>query len=187
LIARLVERPGVSRRVRWILSLHVEVPTVVGWFRPTVLIPAQGLARLTMRQIEAILAHELDHIRRHDYLVNVLQVCIETALFFHPTVWWISRRIRVERDSCCDDWAVALCGGDRLLVARALFSLEEDRATPVVCVAATGASLNDRVKRLMSRGLSARCSGAVGWASASLLVLAGCLLVAMSIAGPSKA
>ena len=128
MIDRLEERSGLRRPVRWFLSLRVEVPTVTGWLRPTVLIPAKGWSRLAVQQLEALLAHEIAHIRRHDYLVNICQVCIETVLFFHPAVWWVSKRIRTERENCCDDMAVTLCGGDRLLVARALFALEEQRS-----------------------------------------------------------
>ena len=69
-----------------------------------------ALAGLPPHQLEAILAHELAHIRRHDYLVNLLQTLVETLLFYHPAVWWLSRRIRAERENCCDDLAVSLCG-----------------------------------------------------------------------------
>ena len=130
MIDRLEERSGLRRPVRWFLSLRVEVPTVTGWLRPTVLIPAKGWSRLAVQQLEALLAHEIAHIRRNDYLVNMCQVCIETVLFFHPAVWWVSKRIRTERENCCDDMAVTLCGGDRLLVARALVALEEQRSAP---------------------------------------------------------
>ena len=88
----------------------VDVPTVIGWLRPVVLVPASALAGMTPQQLEAILAHELAHIRRHDYLVNLLQTLVETLLFYHPAVWWLSRRIRIERENCCDDLAVSLCG-----------------------------------------------------------------------------
>ena len=88
----------------------VEVPTVIGWLRPVVLMPASALSGMGPQQLEAILAHELAHIRRHDYLVNLLQTVVETLLFYHPAVWWLSGRIRVERENCCDDLAVSLCG-----------------------------------------------------------------------------
>ena len=99
------------------------MPTVIGWLKPVVLLPASALAGLTPRQLEAILAHELAHIRRHDYLVNLLQTLVETLLFYHPAVWWLSRRIRVERENCCDDLAVSLCG-DPVAYAAALADLE---------------------------------------------------------------
>ena len=75
-----------------------------------VLVPADALAGLPCTQMEALLLHELAHIRRHDYLINVLQGVAEAALFYHPAVWWISRQVREERERCCDDIAVAVCG-----------------------------------------------------------------------------
>ncbi|MHC5540278.1 M56 family metallopeptidase, partial [Singulisphaera rosea] len=107
---RMLQRLGCRRPVRCFLSRRVEVPSVVGWLRPTVLIPVSSLARLTVDQLEALLAHELAHIRRLDFLVNSFQVIVEALLFFHPAVWWVSGRIRVEREHCCDDLAVDLCG-----------------------------------------------------------------------------
>ena len=90
------------------------------------LLPMSALAGLSPLQVEAILAHELAHIRRHDYLVNLLQTLLETLLFYHPAVWWLSRQIRIEREHCCDDLAVSLCG-DPVVYARALADLEELR------------------------------------------------------------
>ena len=187
LINRLMERSGVRRHISWVLSQRVVVPTVIGWLRPTVLIPAQELARLTLQQLEALLAHELAHIRRHDYLVNILQVSVEAVLFFHPMVWWVSRRIRVERENCCDDSAVALCGGDRLLVARALFLLEEHRSAPALRIAASGGQLKERVLRLVSPGTSSRRAAAAGWAGASVIGGLCCLVIAMWLAAPLHA
>src|SRR5207244_12070360 len=101
----------------------VDVPTVLGWLRPVILLPMAALANLTPKQIEAILAHELAHIRRHDYAVNMLQAVAETLLFYHPAVWWISSRVRAEREHCCDELAVSVTG-DRLSYASALANLE---------------------------------------------------------------
>ena len=81
--------------------------------RPVILLPVAAVAALTPAQVEAILAHELAHIRRHDFLINLLQTLGETALFYHPAVWWISSRIRTEREHCCDDVAVSVCGDAR--------------------------------------------------------------------------
>src|SRR5260221_8263766 len=79
--------------------------------RPVILLPVSALAGMTPEVMEAILAHELAHIRRHDYLLNMLQTAIETLLFYHPAVWWVGKKIRQERENCCDDLAVAACGG----------------------------------------------------------------------------
>src|ERR687891_1536007 len=103
------------------------------------------MSGLSAQQLEAILAHELAHIRRHDYLVNLLQTLVETLLFYHPAVWWLSRRIRLEREHCCDDLAVSLCG-DPYTYASALADLEQLRGSGQLVVAATGGSLLQRVR-----------------------------------------
>ncbi len=127
----------------------MDVPTVVGWLRPAILLPIAALASLTPDQVEAILAHELAHIRRHDYAVNVLQTLAETLLFYHPAVWWISKRIRVEREHCCDDIAIEICG-DPIGYAQALAELESWRtSSATMALAATGGSLLDRVRRIL--------------------------------------
>src|SRR5206468_7510728 len=104
----------------------VQVPIVIGCLRPVILLPAGTLSGLTPAQLEAILAHELAHVRRHDYLVNAAQCVLETLMFYHPVVWWISHCIREEREHCCDDLVVQVCG-DRLAYAKALASLEGSR------------------------------------------------------------
>ena len=122
---------------------------VVGWLRPVILLPASALTGLTLEQLESILAHELAHVRRCDYLVNALQNTIETLMFYHPAVWWISRCVREEREHCCDDLVVRVCE-DRVVYARALFRLEELRGTPArLAFAASGGSLLQRIRRLL--------------------------------------
>jgi len=121
-LARMMRRTRVSRPVRLLESMAIEVPTVVGLWRPLILVPASTLTGLSVLQLEAVLAHELAHIRRHDCLVNLLQALVETALFYHPAVWWLSARIREEREHCADDVAVESCG-DALLYARARATL----------------------------------------------------------------
>ena len=139
----------VRQTVRVCESALVQVPAVVGWLRPMILLPARLVTRLSDDELRAILAHELAHIRRHDYLVNVVQIVIETVLFYHPAVWWLSRRLRQEREHCCDDLASAACGGNRIL-ARALASLAElHAAAPYALPAATGGSLVQRIRRLV--------------------------------------
>ena len=86
-----------------------------GWFKPVLLVPANLVTGMPPDLLEALLAHELAHVRRHDYLVNLLQFAAEILLFFHPTVWWLSRRIRIERERIADDMAAALIGQPRRL------------------------------------------------------------------------
>ena len=149
LLEPLCRRLHVRRPIRLRVSGAVDVPTVIGWLRPMLLVPASALAGLSPDQLSAILAHELAHVRRHDYLVNLLQSVVETLLFYHPAVWWISRRVRVEREHCCDDLAVAV-SGDPVQYARALASLEEQRGGHrAFALAASGGSLVSRVRRLL--------------------------------------
>ena len=145
----LKQRMGIRRTVRLASSLLVRVPTVTGWLRPIILMPVSVFTGLSPRQIEMVLAHELAHIRRHDYLINLLQAACETVLFYHPAVWWVSKRIRIEREHCCDDVVVSVCGDAYTYVA-ALAKMEEVRQrTPQLALAATGGSLLDRVRRLL--------------------------------------
>jgi beta-lactamase regulating signal transducer with metallopeptidase domain len=158
----LCVRLRVSRPVRLCESALVEVPAVIGWLRPVILIPVSAISGLSPEQLEALLAHELAHIRRCDYLVNLIQTTIETLLFYHPAVWWVSRQIRHEREHCCDDLAVATCG-DVLTYARALAALEQMRVvTPQLAVAASGGSLLVRIQRLLRHRAPAR-SGFQNW------------------------
>jgi beta-lactamase regulating signal transducer with metallopeptidase domain len=150
-VDRLATRLQVGRAVRLCESLVAEVPTVVGWLRPVILVPVSAFTGLSPQQIEALLAHELAHIRRYDYLVNLLQTAIETLLFYHPAVWWVSRQIRSERENCCDDLAVDACG-NVLTYARALAALELLRSkgvVPQLAMASDGGSLLKRIQRLV--------------------------------------
>ena len=144
---RLTVRLRISRPVCVLESCLAETPTVIGHFRPLILMPVGMLAGLSPIQIESILLHELAHIRRHDYLINTLQRCVEGLLFYHPAVWWISVVIRREREHCCDDIAVSI-SGDPHEYASALAALEQHRFSPAA-VAATGGSLVKRIHRLL--------------------------------------
>ena len=154
--ARLASRLGLVNAVRVVESRLVGTPTVVGWVRPIILLPVAALANLTPAQVEAILAHELAHIRRHDYLVNLLQSLGETVLFYHPAVWWVSGRIRVEREHCCDDVALVV-SGDRVGYASALTALEEWRGRETApALGAADGPLSGRVRRILDRPSHAR-------------------------------
>jgi beta-lactamase regulating signal transducer with metallopeptidase domain len=169
----LAERMSVSRPVRLCRSALVEVPTVVGWMKPVILLPATTLTGLAPGQIEAILAHELAHIRRHDYLVNLLQSVVEMLLFYHPAVWWVSKRIRDERELCCDELAIRV-SGDAVSYARALYELECLRGRAVeLALAASGGSLARRIARLLGlpgRPWEAATRGLVGFVGASAVI-----------------
>ena len=150
LVADLALRMGVTGKVRVLISaIGFAGPCVIGWLRPVILVPASALAGLTTQQLEAVLAHELAHIYRADYLVNVLQTLVETLLFYHPAVWWISAAIRRERELCCDDLAVSTCG-DAVTYARALTTLEKLRlAVPGLAMGSTSGPLLQRIQRIV--------------------------------------
>jgi len=133
---------------RLLIGERVTAPVVFGWLRPVVLLPTTVVTGLTEEQLLAILAHELAHIRRYDFLVNALQRAVESVLFYHPGVWWLSSRIRKEREHCCDDLAINVCG-DRFAYAKALIELERMRSeTMALAVPATG-SLTERIRRML--------------------------------------
>jgi beta-lactamase regulating signal transducer with metallopeptidase domain len=179
----LARRMRVTRPVRVLVSKLADAPSVVGWLRPAILLPAAALAGLDIAQLEAILAHELAHIRRHDYLVNMLQTIVETLLFYHPAVWWVSSRMRHERELCCDDLAVRHCG-DAIGYARALTKLERMRVMPAPAVAATGGALMYRIQRLT--GAVGECAPSRMPVVLALLAVALCVPLAVHRAGAQQ-
>ncbi|HEX4844917.1 MAG TPA: M56 family metallopeptidase, partial [Geothrix sp.] len=145
-------RARVRIPVRLGLSTRVDSLVVLGWLKPVVLVPAAAFLALSPEALEALLAHELAHVRRGDFLANLVQTFAEALLFYHPAVWWLSRRIRQEREHCCDDAAVQACG-DPILYASALVGLEELRSQsiliPDLAPAASGGHLMSRIQRLL--------------------------------------
>jgi uncharacterized protein (TIGR03435 family) len=174
----LIARLQVSRPVRLYTSALAEAPMVIGLVRPYILFPVAAITGLSESQLRAVLAHELAHIRRHDYLVNLLQTAVETLLFYHPAVWWISRRVRQEREHCCDDLAVEVCG-DVMEYAGALAQLEELRGCiSEPALAATGGDLLARIRRLMGQSRERsrdRIPGPLGVTLAVAVVLGAAL------------
>jgi hypothetical protein len=148
---RLGARLRLSQGVTLLESCLAEVPIVIGHVRPVILVPVDLFAGLPAGQIETILLHELAHIRRYDYLVNLLQTYAENLLFYHPAVWWISRVVRNEREHCCDDLVVAT-SGDAHEYALALAALEQNRSfIREPALAASGGSLVKRIRRLLGQ------------------------------------
>jgi len=140
-LGSLCRHLAASRPIRLMVSTAAQVPMVIGWLRPAVVMPASAFTGLTPEQLTALLAHELAHIRRYDQWVSLAQTLVELLLFYHPAVWWISRAIRVEREHCCDDAAVAH-SGDLASYMRALTWVEEHRGARLTpAVAAMGSPL----------------------------------------------
>lgn len=172
---RLARELGIQRTVRLLISPLVEVPAVIGWLRPAILFPVDFLAGLPAGYISALLAHELAHIRRHDYLANILQGIAETVLFYHPGVWWVSGQIRAAREQCCDELAVR-AGGDVLVYVKALAVVEQRRPQRLSpALAASGGSLVDRIRRLIdpSQGMRDNLPGPAAACAMTLLWFAG--------------
>jgi beta-lactamase regulating signal transducer with metallopeptidase domain len=183
-IEQLKARVAVSRPVRLLVSPIVQAPVVVGWLRPYVLVPLAALANLPPEQVEAILLHELAHIRRQDYLINILQSVVEALLFYHPAVWWISGHMRTERELCCDDVAVSITG-DAVGYARALAELATASPRLSLAAAATGGSLRDRIARLLGHPHpELRTPAAPGAVAAVILAVAALAVFAQPAAHP---
>ena len=139
---------GIRVVVRVLESGRTSVPIVLGWLKPVILVPSSAILGLSQQQLEMLLAHEFAHIRRMDYLINLVQIFVETVLFYHPAVRWLSRRVRHERELCCDELVVEL-KGDSLVYAQALAGMEELRSlTPSIGMAASGGQLLTRIHRL---------------------------------------
>lgn len=148
-LGRLRQRFGVVRPVRWLESAEIAAPMLVGWLRPVVLFPLGMTVGLAPRHIELLLAHELAHVRRADFLFNLLQLLVETLLFFNPAVRWLSARVRHERELACDEY-VAAEPADRSAYARALLAVAEHRLRHgELALAATGGVLLERVRRIV--------------------------------------
>lgn len=175
------QRLGIARAIRYCESTLLDAPAVIGWFRPAILLPITALTGLSDEQFQAVIAHELAHIRRFDNFVNLFQIVVETLLFYHPTVWWVSKRIRAERENCCDDAAISVCN-DAVAYARALAQMAESRTAPALAMAANRGPLADRVARLIGARRTRSEIRSVGIV-ASLVCLAGAVIAANGFLG----
>lgn len=147
-LEQLAERMGIRRRVTLMQSRLIDSPLVVGVFKPMVLVPMGMLTGLSSEQIECILTHELAHVRRLDYFVNIMQSMVEILLFFHPAVWWVSKMVREERENACDQVVVDL-KENRMVYAHALLNLEVMRSKrPQLALGANGGKLFLRIQRI---------------------------------------
>ena len=167
-------------------SSRIMVPMVVGVLKPVLLLPIGLAANLSLREVEAVLAHELAHIKRHDYAVNLLQSVMEVLYFFHPALWWLSARVREEREHCCDDLAVQAIGGDGRILAQALARVEELRLThtaasdqPILAMAL--ATKRQQLLYRVRRMLGVPTQPVVSNSSLVGLTLATVLLVSVSV------
>jgi beta-lactamase regulating signal transducer with metallopeptidase domain len=180
----LQDKMGLHRLVLFCESVRLEAPAVVGWLRPAVMLPVSALTGLSEAQLSSVIAHELAHIKRFDALVNLFQVAVETLLFYHPAVWWLNKRIREERENCCDDMAVAVCGSP-LTYAHALARMAESGASPRFIMAANSRPLTARIARLLGMG---KGSAAIRGADLSLglLCLSAALIAGAAFVGVAR-
>jgi beta-lactamase regulating signal transducer with metallopeptidase domain len=145
---KLCQKFNIKQNISLVESALVRSPLVVGHLKPMILFPIGAINRLNINEVEAIMAHELAHILRHDYLYNILQYVIEAIFYFHPAVWWLSSQVRIERENCCDDIAIAACGS-AVTYAKSLVSVQEMAFyTPQLALAFAGQS---RKKQLLVR------------------------------------
>jgi len=172
----LCEKLKIDQTVRILQSNRIKTPIVVGWLKPLILVPTSVFLQMNPRELEAILAHELAHIRRFDNLVNFAQSFVEILFFYHPCVWWMSAMIRREREFACDDAVVKMFKNPHTVYARALANLEEIRRTakenapPKLSMAATGGKLMLRINRILEKNTERQNPKQTLW-SASLAFL----------------
>lgn len=175
---QLIDKIDLTIKPQLILSLTTQIPMAIGWLKPVVLIPASMVSSLTPAQLDMLILHELGHIRRHDYLVNILQSLIEILLFFHPAVYWVSKQMRVEREYCCDDIAVKHCGNPLAYAhtladtASLFYKHSRFHSIPSMAMAAAGGDLKERVLRLVSDTDCTKSIDSSKWVAA-LFVIAG--------------
>ena len=182
---QIAAKLGIVRTIMVRTSSRVDVPLAFGMFKPIVLLPVYILSELTPQQVDLILAHEIAHIRRHDFFANLLQTTVESIFFYHPATWWISSAVRVERENCCDDLAMKVVAGDRIAYARTLLAIDERRTNkPGLALAASGnashrtgmrgSSLRRRIQRIIGKPSRTPISG---WGTMAVVIV-GMLIAA---------
>lgn len=183
---KLCRETKLAGTVRVVQSALVKIPQTVGYFKPVILFPIGMFTGMPQEQVEALLAHELAHIARRDYLINLFQEFVEVLFFYHPAVRWISNFVRVEREHCCDDIAVSV-SGNPVDYARALTSVQEQvmqqglglqPAGAAVAVTGKSRSLVNRIKRLVTPNIRRRSEFSGGFLGTAFLVFCIFTLVA---------
>ena len=172
---------GLDRAIRYLECNWLQAPAVIGWFRPIILLPVCALTGLSEQQLRAVIAHELAHIQRLDTFVNLFQILVEALFFYHPAMWWLNRRIRAERELCCDEIAVTLAG-NRVEYARALTLMAAWNDAPILAMAANRGPLSRRILHILGRnsfGAGRRMLGLSG----SALFLTAALAAANALFG----
>ena len=172
-LTELSKKLKIKQKVLLLKSSLVDSPMIIGWIKPVILVPAGVFLQMDPRQLEMILAHELMHSRRLDYLINIGQHIIEIVFFYHPCVWWISNEVRREREFACDEAVVSTLENAKIVYATALTNLEQlrletKRSAPRFTVAANGGKLMNRIQRIIENKKTTRSGNQNSLWSASL-------------------
>ncbi len=178
---KLCKTIHIQRAVKIVQSAMVKVPMVIGFFKPVVLIPVSTFTGIPSKQLEIIIMHELAHIIRRDYIINILQSLVEIIFFFHPAVWWMSKVIRTEREHCCDDIAIEKTG-DSLNFAKALANIQEQfllKESLAMSIHGGKNNLFKRIKRLISQP-TMKTSFTEGF-TASCIIFTGIFIMMINI------
>jgi hypothetical protein len=184
-VQKLAHNLNIKKKVQLLESGLVNIPMVIGFLKPVILIPFGLLAKLPPEQVEIILLHELAHIRRGDYCINLVQNIVETLFFFNPFLLWISALLREERENCCDDLAVCRTQNKTLLINALIFFQENTMHTGArlsMGFGKTKGQLLNRVKRVASDRNKSLSKAEKGFFSLCLLVIAG---FAIGFSGPN--
>ncbi len=184
LIVKLENRLNISRKVRYLESLRISTPLTIGWLKPVVLFPLGLATRLSPAEIEVILLHELAHIKRNDFLFNVLQSLATILLFYHPAVHWMSRLLEEERENCCDDLVVAITQQHEKYASTLIHLQEQKFKTMKTALSFTGkkSSFSGRILRLINQSFPVVNRFREGFVTALVLVAGLTFLTAAGLA-----
>lgn len=172
-------RLGIRRAVTLLESATTNIPVVIGHLKPVIILPVGLLTQIPFNQLEAILAHELAHIRRNDYLVNLIIASMEWFFFYHPIYWWLSRNLDLYREHCCDDITIAYCGEAEPL-QKALIDLSKNTQPSIHIAAAlyrNDYQLLNRIKRMKTKNQK---NHGKRFSPAALLLMLGVLVIILA-------
>lgn len=182
--SKLCESLKIARKIELIRSDFANTPMTVGWLKPLIIVPASVFLQISPKELETVLAHELVHIRRYDFLVNFAQTIAEILFFYHPCLWWISTVIRREREFACDDAVMKIFENGRIVYASALANLETIRFTqtspPRIAAAANGGNLMQRIQRILQKNTEKKRSASAWSAIVALALISAFLLTIFS-------
>ncbi|WP_321516315.1 TonB-dependent receptor plug domain-containing protein [Marinifilum fragile] len=176
---KLIQKLNLKQNITVLESGYVQTPSLVGYFKPMILLPISMLSGIPENQLEIIIAHELAHIKRHDYLFQFIQGIIELLFFYHPVVWWLSSVANTEREHICDDLAVKICG-ESLTLIKALNNMEairKKRFELVLGLSGKKNNLFNRVQRIVRQNPSAKKTNKIVFSGLFVLLLSGFILI----------